>query len=89
MTKRVIAAWFFSVLSLLVFIVSNPLDIIIHGIGPYDILNGFLASIGAGLGLSTWRPTEKSVLGLVGGILGILVGLAYISIIVMAFRFII
>ncbi len=85
MTKRIIAAWVCSVISLLLFINSNPLDIMVYGMGPYDVLFMFVAGAGAGFGGSTWRPTEKSKVGLAGGILGCIVLLGYVILATLAF----
>lgn len=89
MIKRIIAAWFFSPASLLLFITSNPLEIIEYGMNPYDFLFMWIAMAGGVFGLSTWRPTEKSFVGLAGGILGMMVTLGYVILIILFFRSII
>ncbi len=76
MKKRVIAAWVCSVISLLFFVIAAPV-VLEYSLGPYDAFVMFLASAGAGFGISTWRPTEKSKVGLIGGIVGAMVVLGY------------
>lgn len=77
MTARIIGAWVCSVGSLLFLLISDPGGIVRDSAGPYDYLSFLVAIVGGALGWSTWRRTEKSKVGLAGGILGNVVFLVY------------
>ncbi len=83
MRGRIIGAWACSGISLIFLLISDPGGIIPYGWGPYDIISFLVAAVGSGLGWSTWRPTEKSKVGLAGGILGSAVCIAYIVLMIL------
>lgn len=83
MTARIIGAWVCSIFSLLFLLISGPGGIVEYGSGPYDVLSLFVALGGGTIGLSTWRKTEKSKVGLVGGILGYIVASVYLVLILL------
>ena len=85
MKGRIIGAWVCSTASLVFLLISDPGGIITYGWGPYDIISFIVAGVGSGLGWSTWRPTEKSTVGLVGGIFGSLVALSYLALMILHF----
>jgi len=76
--KKIVAAWVLSVITLLVLIMAAP--IIIKGsLSAYDFIAMLLAGLGAALGISTWGSTERSKVGLAGGIFGAMVFFGYIT----------
>ena len=78
MKKKIVASWVLSVITLLVLIMAAPM-IVEDSLGAYDFIAMLLAGAGAALGLSTWRSTERSKVGLAGGILGAMVFFGYIT----------
>jgi hypothetical protein len=82
-TARIIGAWVCSIFSLLFLLISDPGGIVRDSAGPYDYISLLVAGVGGALGWSTWRKTEKSKVGLAGGILGNIVFLVYAILIIL------
>ena len=84
MTKSIIAAWICSGISLFVLLIRAPGGVVRGDINFYDVIFFLVASAGGGLGWSTWRRTQKSKVGLAGGILGYVVAIGFLILIVMS-----
>jgi len=76
--KKIVAAWVLSVITLLVLIMATPM-IVKDSLSAYDFIAMLLAGVGAALGISTWGSTERSKVGLAGGIFGAMVFFGYIT----------
>jgi len=83
-TKSIIAAWICSGISLFVLLVRAPGGVVRGDINFYDVIFFLVASAGGGLGWSTWGRTQKSKVGLAGGILGFIVAIGFLIIMLMS-----
>jgi hypothetical protein len=81
---RVIGAWVISVVSLFFLFVSASSGIVRGDLNFYDVVFFIVATAGGSLGASTWGRTEKSKVGLAGGILGYIVAGGFLIIMLMS-----
>ena len=84
MTARIVGAWICSVVSLFFLVVSASGGIVQGDLNFYDVVFFIVATAGGALGSSTWRRTEKSKVGLAGGILGYVVAGGFLIIMLMS-----
>jgi hypothetical protein len=83
-TARIVGAWICSVVSLFFLFVSASGGIVRGDLNFYDLVFFLLATVGGALGSSTWGRTEKSNVGLAGGILGYIVAGGFLIIMLMS-----
>jgi hypothetical protein len=81
---RIVGAWVISVVSLFFLLVSASGGIVRGDLNFYDVVFFIVATAGGGLGSSTWGRTEKSKVGLAGGILGYIVAGGFLIIMLMS-----
>jgi len=72
MLARAIAAVMIGLLTLCLFVATLPWDFEQESMSDWGYVVILASSFGMGLGFSTWRATEKSKIGLAGGILCLL-----------------
>ena len=83
MKARIVGAWVISVVCLFFLFVSASGGVVRGDLNFYDVVFFIVAGAGGALG-TTWGPTEKSKIGLAGGILGYVVAGGFLIIMLMS-----